>query len=64
MDVADARGLGLAALIQVEDRSALRAWAQALNVPARVTGTSGYGTTEPHQAGLLVRGESGLGGRG
>ncbi|MEU2739380.1 hypothetical protein ABZ656_29435 [Streptomyces sp. NPDC007095] len=52
VDVADVRGLGLAALIQVENRSALRAWAQALNAPARVTGASGYGTTEPHQAGL------------
>ncbi|MEU9413560.1 hypothetical protein AB0E08_48820 [Streptomyces sp. NPDC048281] len=51
--VAYVRGLGQAALIQVESRSALRAWAQALNTTAHITGASGYGTTEPRQqAGL------------
>ncbi|MFF7987017.1 hypothetical protein ACFZDK_49425 [Streptomyces sp. NPDC007901] len=53
VDVAHVRGLGPAALIQVENKSALRAWAQALNTTARYTGTSAYGTTEPRQqAGL------------
>ncbi|MET7973185.1 hypothetical protein ABZW44_08865 [Streptomyces mirabilis] len=53
VDVADVRGLGPAALIQVASRSALKAWAQALNTTAHTTGESSYGTTEPHQqAGL------------
>ncbi|MFK0112544.1 hypothetical protein [Streptomyces sp. NPDC091217] len=53
VDIADVRSLGLAALIQVENRAALRAWAQALNTTAHTTGASGYGTSEPHQqAGL------------
>ncbi|WP_460074106.1 hypothetical protein [Streptomyces sp. YKOK-I1] len=49
VDVAHVRGLGPAALIQVEDKPALRSWAQALNTTARTTGASGYGTPEPHQ---------------
>lgn len=49
VDVAHVRGLGPAALIQVEDRAALRSWAQALNTTACTTGASGYGTTEPRQ---------------
>ncbi|MER6374452.1 hypothetical protein ABT255_40215 [Streptomyces mirabilis] len=53
VDVADVRGLGPAALIQVGSRSALRAWVQALNTTTHTTGASGYGTTKPHQqAGL------------
>ncbi|MGW2892295.1 hypothetical protein ACWDDN_44775 [Streptomyces griseoruber] len=49
VDVAHVRGLGPAALVQVDNKSALRSWAQALNTTARTTGASGYGTPEPHQ---------------
>jgi len=49
VDVADVRGLGPAALIQVDNKPALRSWAQALNTTARTTGASSYGTPEPHQ---------------
>lgn len=49
VDVAHVRGLGPAALIQVENKLALKSWAQALNTSARTTGASGYGTPEPHQ---------------
>ncbi|MFD3933429.1 hypothetical protein [Streptomyces sp. NPDC058614] len=53
VDFADVRDLGPAALIQVASKPALRSWAQVLNVTARTTGASGYGTTEPpQQAGL------------
>ncbi|MEU9397891.1 hypothetical protein AB0D86_48980 [Streptomyces sp. NPDC048324] len=52
VDAADVKGLGPAALIQVEDRTALQAWAQALNTTARRTGASAYGTTEPQQDGM------------
>lgn len=53
VDVADVHGLGPAALIQLEDLSALQSWAQALHTTGHTTGASGYGTTEPRQqAGL------------
>ncbi|WP_019074409.1 hypothetical protein [Streptomyces hokutonensis] len=52
VDVAHVRGLGPAALIQVAGRPALKAWAQALNTTAHITGASAYGTTEPHEAGM------------
>ncbi|MET8411080.1 hypothetical protein ABZV34_23760 [Streptomyces sp. NPDC005195] len=49
VDVAHVHSLGPAALIQVENTSALRSWAQALNTTAHTTGASSYGTTEPRQ---------------
>jgi hypothetical protein len=48
-DVADVPGLGLTALIQVPDISALRAWAEVLHLTARTTGASAYGTDDPHR---------------
>ncbi|MFI1726442.1 hypothetical protein [Streptomyces sp. NPDC020489] len=47
--VTDVPGLGLAALIQVTDRPALRAWAQALHATGHTTGASAYGTHDPHR---------------
>ncbi|MFE9770001.1 hypothetical protein ACFYPC_36675 [Streptomyces sp. NPDC005808] len=52
VDAADVRGLGPAALIQVEDGKALRAWAQALNATGHMTGASAYGTTDAGQGGM------------
>lgn len=52
VDVTDVTGLGPAALIQVDDRETLRAWAQALNTTGHTTGASAYGTTEPSHAGM------------
>ncbi|MEU3619847.1 hypothetical protein ABZ725_47315 [Streptomyces sp. NPDC006872] len=49
VDIADANGLGPTALIRVQDRAALRDWAKALNVTARTTGESAYGTAGPQQ---------------
>lgn len=52
VDVTDVTGLGPAALIQVEGRKALHAWAQALNRTGHTTGASAYGTTEPSHDGM------------
>ncbi|WP_331732473.1 hypothetical protein [Streptomyces sp. NBC_00989] len=52
VDVTDVTGLGPAALIQVDDRETLRAWAQALNTTGHTTGASAYGTTEPSHDGM------------
>ncbi|MFJ9634985.1 hypothetical protein ACIRU8_45570 [Streptomyces sp. NPDC101175] len=51
VDTVDVPGLGQTALIQTEDRTALRAWAHALDTTARITGHSSYGTTEPRLPG-------------
>ena len=51
VDTVDVPGLGQTALIQTEDRTALRAWAHALNATARITGHSSYGTTDPRLPG-------------
>jgi hypothetical protein len=52
VDVTDVAGVGPAALIQVEDEDALRAWAKALNTTGHTTGASAYGTTNPSQDGM------------
>ncbi|MEU1193544.1 hypothetical protein [Streptomyces sp. NPDC005859] len=52
VDTVDLPGPGPTALIQTEDRTALHAWARALDTTVRSTGRSSYGTTEPRLPGV------------